>query len=157
MEQESKLAVNWHDGYWNRKTKKCKVHFVTYHEGREFDTRWVWVVNATLRPLYLHELPLTHFIGGCKDSTAGMDGCGRSPFTGIRSPNRLSRRKSYTDWAIQACERNTEAKQNLWLSAVSPFYAHITNYCWKMKSGSPGHENFHLWRNPKVHYPILSR
>jgi hypothetical protein len=37
-----------------------------------------WVVNTTPRPLYPRERPGTHYIGGCVDPRAGLDGCGKS-------------------------------------------------------------------------------
>jgi hypothetical protein len=46
------------------------------------------MVNATSRPLYPRERPRTHCIGGWVGSRAGLDGCGKSPHTGIRSPDR---------------------------------------------------------------------
>jgi hypothetical protein len=37
----------------------------------------VWVVNATPRPLYPRERPVTHCIGGWPGPRAGLDGCGK--------------------------------------------------------------------------------
>ena len=50
--------------------------------------RWKLVVNATPRPLYPRERPGTHCIGGWVGPRAGLDGCGKSRPTGIRSPDR---------------------------------------------------------------------
>ena len=47
-----------------------------------------WVVNAMPRPLYLLERRGTHCIGGWVDLRAGLDGCGKTRPTGIRSPDR---------------------------------------------------------------------
>jgi hypothetical protein len=47
-----------------------------------------WVVNAPPRPLYPRENPGTHCIGGWVDPRAGLNGCGKSRPTGIRSPDR---------------------------------------------------------------------
>ena len=48
----------------------------------------VWVVNTTPRPIYPRERPGTHWIGGWVCPRAGMDECGKSRTTGIRSPDR---------------------------------------------------------------------
>jgi hypothetical protein len=53
-----------------------------------------WVVNATFRPLYPGERPGTHCIGGWVGPWAGLDGCGNSLPTGIRSPGRPIRSES---------------------------------------------------------------
>jgi len=37
-----------------------------------------WVVNATLRPLYLRQRPGTHCIGDWAGPRADLDGCGIS-------------------------------------------------------------------------------
>jgi hypothetical protein len=42
------------------------------------DARWVWVVDATLRPRYPRERPNTHCIGEWMGPRAGLDGCGKS-------------------------------------------------------------------------------
>jgi hypothetical protein len=47
-----------------------------------------WVVNDTPRPLYPRERPGTHCTGGWVGPRAGLDGNGKSPSTGIRSPDR---------------------------------------------------------------------
>ena len=52
------------------------------------------MVNATPRPLYPRERPGTHCIGGWVGPRAGLDGCGKSPPTGIRSPDRPARSES---------------------------------------------------------------
>ena len=39
---------------------------------------WVWVANATSRPLYPRERPGTHFIGGWMGPRVGLEGCGKS-------------------------------------------------------------------------------
>jgi hypothetical protein len=57
----------------------------------------VWVVNATLRPLYPRERPGTHCIGGWVGLTAGLDSCGKTRLTGIRSPDRQPLASRYTD------------------------------------------------------------
>ena len=46
------------------------------------------MVNATPRPLYPPERPSTHCTGGWVGRRAGLDGCGKSRPTGIRSPDR---------------------------------------------------------------------
>jgi len=53
-----------------------------------------WVVNDTPRPLYPRERPGTHCIGGWVGHRAGLNGCGRSLPTGIRSPDRPARSES---------------------------------------------------------------
>jgi hypothetical protein len=58
--------------------------------------RWWRVVKPTFRSL----LPPGHFIQGWVGLRAGLDGCGKSRPTGIRSPNRPARSQSSTDWAI---------------------------------------------------------
>jgi len=50
-----------------------------------------WVVNAMPRPLYPRERPGTHCIGGWVGPRAGLDRCGKSRPTGIRSLNRPAR------------------------------------------------------------------
>jgi len=65
--------------------------------------RWGWVVNATPRPLYPHERPSTHCIGGWVGPRAGLDRCGKS-----HSPSGFDPRTAqpvasrYTDLAIPA-------------------------------------------------------
>ena len=49
------------------------------------------VVNATPRPLYSRERPSTHCTGGWVSPGAGVDGCGKSFPTDIRSPDRGAR------------------------------------------------------------------
>ena len=44
-----------------------------------------WVVNAKLRPLYLLDRLGTHFIGGWVGLRTGLDKCGNSLTTGLRS------------------------------------------------------------------------
>jgi hypothetical protein len=53
-----------------------------------------WVVNSTPRPLYPRKRPVTHCIGGWVGPRAGMDGCGKSYPTRIRSPDRPARSES---------------------------------------------------------------
>ena len=48
----------------------------------------MWVGGQTLRPLYPRERPGTHCIGGWVGLRAGLDGYGKSPPIGIRSPER---------------------------------------------------------------------
>ena len=55
--------------------------------------RWK-LVNATPRPLYPRERSGTHCIGGWVGPRAGLDGCGKSRPTGIRSPDRPARIES---------------------------------------------------------------
>jgi hypothetical protein len=52
------------------------------------------VVNATTRLLYPRERPSTHCIGGWVGPTAGLDGCGKTRPTGIRSPDGPARSES---------------------------------------------------------------
>ena len=64
-----------------------------------------WEVNSTPWPLYPQERPGTHCIGGWVGPRAGLDGCGKSRPTGIRSPDRTARsaslyRLSYYDYFI---------------------------------------------------------
>ena len=47
-----------------------------------------WVVITTPRPLYPRSRPGTHCIGGWVGPRAGLDRCGKSPPTEIRSPDR---------------------------------------------------------------------
>ena len=56
--------------------------------------RWGWVVNATPRPLYPRERPGTYCTGGWVGPRAGLDGCGKTAPTGIRSPDRPARNES---------------------------------------------------------------
>ena len=53
---------------------------------------WEWVVNATPRPLYPHERPGTHCIGGCVGPGAVLDWCGkcRSSRDSIPGPSRYT-------------------------------------------------------------------
>jgi hypothetical protein len=53
-----------------------------------------WVVNATSRPPYPRERPGTHCVRGWVGPRAGLDGCGKSRPTGIRSPDRPARSES---------------------------------------------------------------
>ena len=53
-----------------------------------------WVVNATPRLLYPRERSGTHCEGGWVGPRAGLDGCGKSRPTGIRSPDRPARSQS---------------------------------------------------------------
>jgi hypothetical protein len=54
-----------------------------------------WEVNAKPRPLYPPEnRPRTHCTGGFVGLKAGLDGCGRIAFSGIRSPDRPARSES---------------------------------------------------------------
>ena len=53
-----------------------------------------WEINATPRPLYPRGRPGTHCIGGWVGPKAGLDGCGKSPHTGIRTPDRTIRSES---------------------------------------------------------------
>ena len=53
-----------------------------------------WVVSTTPRPLYPQERPGTHCIGDGVGSRAGLDGCGKSLPTEIRSPDRPARSES---------------------------------------------------------------
>jgi len=46
-----------------------------------------WVINTTSRPIYPRERPGTHCTGGWMDRRDGLDGCGKSRPTGIRSPD----------------------------------------------------------------------
>ena len=76
---------------------------ITGHEGPEGEQMysstlpltsaldWGWKVSATPRPLYPRQRPDTHCIGGWVGSRAGLDGCGKSRTTGIRSPDRPAR------------------------------------------------------------------
>ena len=52
------------------------------------------MVNATPRPLYPLERPGTHCTGGWVGLRAGLDRCGKSALTGIRSPGRPAHNKS---------------------------------------------------------------
>jgi len=64
---------------------QIKVQF-TLHQATEFQkysffnlgARWGWVVNATPRPLYHRERPVTHCVGGWVGLSADLDGCGKS-------------------------------------------------------------------------------
>ena len=56
--------------------------------------RWGRVVNATAQPLYPRERPGTHSTGGWMGPRADLDRCGKSPPTGIRSPDRPARSES---------------------------------------------------------------
>ena len=86
---------------------KGKVHPRIGHEGPESEQMYGstlpstsaldggWVVNATLRPLYLRERPVTSCIGCWVGPRAGLEGCGKSrPSPGIRSPCRPTRSES---------------------------------------------------------------
>jgi len=53
-----------------------------------------WVVNATPRPLYPRERPITHCIGGWVGLRAGLAGAEKLSPTGIRSPDRPARSES---------------------------------------------------------------
>ena len=53
-----------------------------------------WVANVTPQPLYPRERPGTHFIGGWVGPRAGLDRCGNSRPTGIRSLDRPARSQS---------------------------------------------------------------
>jgi len=53
-----------------------------------------WVVNATPRPLYPRERPGTHCIGGWVRPRAGLDRCGKSRLTWIRSSYTPARSES---------------------------------------------------------------
>ena len=53
-----------------------------------------WMVNDTHWPLYPRERDGTHCKGGWVGSRAGLDGCGKSRPTGIRSPDRPARSQS---------------------------------------------------------------
>jgi hypothetical protein len=53
-----------------------------------------WVVIATPLPLYPWERPSTHCIEDWEGPRAGLDGCGKSRLTGIRSPDRPARKES---------------------------------------------------------------
>ena len=53
-----------------------------------------WVVNATLRPLYPRERPVTHCIGGWVGLRAGLARAENLSPTGIRSPDRPARNES---------------------------------------------------------------
>ena len=46
-----------------------------------------WMVSTTPRPLYPRERPGTHCTVGWVGPRAGLDGCGKFPPTGIRSPD----------------------------------------------------------------------
>jgi hypothetical protein len=65
--------------------------------------KWKLVVNATPRPLYPRERPVTHCIGGWMGPRAGMDGCGKSRPTGIRFPDRPARSESLYRLSYQKC------------------------------------------------------
>jgi hypothetical protein len=63
----------------------------------------VWVVNATLRPLYPRERPGTHCIGGWVGPRTGLDGCGKTcPPLGFDPRTVQVVASRYTDWAIAA-------------------------------------------------------
>ena len=53
-----------------------------------------WAVSTTPRPLYPQERPGTHCTGGWVGPRACLDGCGKYPPTGIRSPDRPVRSES---------------------------------------------------------------
>ena len=53
-----------------------------------------WVVNATSRHFHPREKPGTHCIGGWVSPRVGLDGCGKSHPTGIRSPDHPARSES---------------------------------------------------------------
>ena len=55
-----------------------KVQCGSKRYSSNLDTRWVWVVNVTPRPLYPRERPVTHCIGGWVGPRAGLDGYGKS-------------------------------------------------------------------------------
>jgi len=57
-------------------------------------SRYGWVFNATPRPVYRRERPVTHCIGDWVGLRAGMDGCENHARNGIRSRNRRSRSNS---------------------------------------------------------------
>jgi len=53
-----------------------------------------WVSNAMPRPLYPRDRPGTQRTESWVGLKAGLNGCGKSRPTGIRSPDRLSRSES---------------------------------------------------------------
>jgi hypothetical protein len=72
------------------------------------DTRWVWVVNVTPRPLYPRERPVTHCIGGSVGPWTGLDACGKSglPPPGFDARTVEPVASHYTDCAIPAHHSN---------------------------------------------------
>jgi hypothetical protein len=81
--------------------------------------RWCgWVVNATSRPLYPRERPGTHCIGGWIGPRTGLDGCGKSCPTGIRSPDPPARIKSLYRLSYRAHYVITDFHRNSLMETV---------------------------------------
>jgi hypothetical protein len=85
---------------------KGKGYLTTDHEGPEGEWRYSSTLSLTSAQdgvggqhhapaaLPLGKRPGTHCIGGRVDPRAGLDGCGKSRPTGIRSPDRPGRSES---------------------------------------------------------------
>ena len=99
LQYRAKLVKTCSEG-WNLN----KVHPRTSHKGPEEEKRCSstfsltsaldGVRDATPRPLYSRERPGTHCIGGWVGPRAGLEGCGKSRPSGIRSPDRPARSES---------------------------------------------------------------
>jgi hypothetical protein len=89
--------------YISKGKGKGKLHSRTGHKGPEGEKRYNYTLSLTLalvgggwstpRPgrFTPGERPGTHFIEGWVDSMAGLDRCGKSRTSGIRSPDRAAR------------------------------------------------------------------
>jgi len=64
--------------------------------------RWGWVVNATLRPLYLRARPDSRCIGGWVGSRALLDGAENLIPAGVQIRAFQSVASPYTDYAVPA-------------------------------------------------------
>ena len=62
-----------------------------------------WLVNATPRPLYSRERPVTHCIGDWVGLRVGLDGCGKSrPPLGFDPRTVQPVASRYNDCAVRA-------------------------------------------------------
>jgi hypothetical protein len=89
---------------------KTKIYRISYHEGRggvevqlyssfNLGARCKWVVNASPLPFYSLVWSGTHYIEGSLTPRVGLDWCGKSHRTGIRSPDCPARSESlYWQW-----------------------------------------------------------
>jgi hypothetical protein len=72
----------------NKDLRKCEcmmlmMMMMMLYSFPNLGTRWAWVINATLRPLYPREWPGTHCAGVWVGPRTGLDGCKNLAPTGI--------------------------------------------------------------------------
>jgi hypothetical protein len=93
-----------------RSRSVVKVHPVTCYEYTEgiysfsnLAARWGWLLNATLRPLYLRTIPDSHCIGGWMGPRAVLDDAKNLiPPAGVQIRTFQSIASRYTEYAVPA-------------------------------------------------------